>query len=315
MATTSKVRKHKGISFNPFSPLPKPAPINSTLSPSFSPFRNSDVLHPQATREPRRRTYPVARALFAKEQPPLRLKRVVQEDGRSRMPLQPVPIELVPTPPSESEQLVVALAGPILELWTKCVFLHQLIPKVRAVVSSISFIADTLKKRGSEVTRVVDGQCQTTVSDVAERLQGFVDETEQKFDEAISHYKCHTSGLDEEQFAALKRLRTGFDKYQMVTSTLLESLEKIEVQLGRARKEFDKEMGQTQTTHRTQRAQLKSQIDKLCADYRRRVGSTIKVCSSFIYRRLFITLAHGLAHLIVGNRASKRLQGRYARAV
>ncbi|RUP50640.1 hypothetical protein BC936DRAFT_138312 [Jimgerdemannia flammicorona] len=216
--------------------------------------KQKDALQALTAQKARRKTYPIARVSFKKDSPLPKARRIALEGTETRKPLQSIPPDLLATTS---------------RFWS----LHFEFAEPEELVALI----DALKKREAGVARVVDSQCESTMSDVMERLEGFVSEAYEGFNKTTSHYKQKTSELDEEQAVTLKRLRTGFDKYQMMTGTMLESLDKIETQIGRARKDFEKEMEKMLTTHRAERAQLKAQTDKMCVNYRKRVSGAIKV--------------------------------------
>ncbi|CAG8453799.1 6245_t:CDS:2 [Scutellospora calospora] len=91
-----------------------------------------------------------------------------------------------------------------------------------------------------------------------------------------SEYKHRMDEYAEEKRNCLRKLRLGFEKYQLIMTDLLEALDKNHSQSMRARKDFEKDIMQIQTVHQSEITRLHEEIEKTTSYFHKTMESAAK---------------------------------------
>ncbi|KAG9305054.1 hypothetical protein G9A89_007457 [Geosiphon pyriformis] len=121
-------------------------------------------------------------------------------------------------------------------------------------------LAAVLKKRETQIAKSIDNQFEISKTTMIEILKSYLEKEDNITNKIVSEYKTRMDEFAEEKLNCLRKLRLGFEKYQLTTFNLLENLDKNYSQCLRARREFDKDMEQLQHVQEVEMAQLQEEI-------------------------------------------------------
>ncbi|KAF0395544.1 anamorsin [Gigaspora margarita] len=103
-------------------------------------------------------------------------------------------------------------------------------------------LAESLKKRENQIAKSMDQRFELSRITVTNALGCYIEEEDNITTKVASEYKHRMDEYAEEKRNCLRKLRLGFEKYQLIISDLLEALDKNHSQSMRARRDFEKDI-------------------------------------------------------------------------
>ncbi|RIB11326.1 hypothetical protein C2G38_116905 [Gigaspora rosea] len=137
-------------------------------------------------------------------------------------------------------------------------------------------LAESLKKRENQVAKSMDQRFELSRVTVTNALGCYIEEEDNITTKVASEYKHRMDEYAEERRNCLRKLRLGFEKYQLIISDLLEALDKNHSQSMRARRDFEKDIAHIQTIHQSEITRLHEEIEKTTSYFHKTMESAAK---------------------------------------
>ncbi|CAG8499672.1 13628_t:CDS:2 [Gigaspora rosea] len=131
-------------------------------------------------------------------------------------------------------------------------------------------LAESLKKRENQVAKSMDQRFELSRVTVTNALGCYIEEEDNITTKVASEYKHRMDEYAEERRNCLRKLRLGFEKYQV-------SLDKNHSQSMRARRDFEKDIAHIQTIHQSEITRLHEEIEKTTSYFHKTMESAAKV--------------------------------------
>ncbi|RIA94470.1 hypothetical protein C1645_760026 [Glomus cerebriforme] len=140
----------------------------------------------------------------------------------------------------------------------------------------MSALAATLKKREIQISKSMDKLFESSVLTITETLSVYLEKEDNIINKIACEYKSRIDEHTDEKLNWLRKLRLGFEKYQLTASTLLEALDKNHSQNLRAKRNFMKDMEQIHSIHQSEIAKLYEEIDKSIEHFHKIMSIAVK---------------------------------------
>ncbi|CAG8781538.1 25008_t:CDS:2, partial [Racocetra persica] len=138
-------------------------------------------------------------------------------------------------------------------------------------------LAASLKKRENQFSKSMDKRFELSRITVTNALGSYIEKEDNITTKVASEYKHRMDEYAEEKRNCLRKLRLGFEKYQLIMSDLLEALDKNHSQSMRARRDFEKDITHIQTIHQSEITRLYEEIEKTTSCFHKTMESAAKV--------------------------------------
>ncbi|CAG8556910.1 19447_t:CDS:2 [Cetraspora pellucida] len=138
-------------------------------------------------------------------------------------------------------------------------------------------LAASLKKRENQISKLMDKRFELSRITITNALGSYIEKEDNITTKVASEYKHRMDEYAEEKRNCLRKLRLGFEKYQLIMSDLFEALDKNHSQSMRARRDFEKDITHIQTIHQSDITRLHEEIEKTTSYFHKTIESAAKV--------------------------------------
>ncbi|CAG8623946.1 18153_t:CDS:2 [Acaulospora morrowiae] len=137
-------------------------------------------------------------------------------------------------------------------------------------------LAETLKRREDQITRSINKEFEISRATMTSTLSAYIDREGEITNKLASEYKHRMDEHADEKLDCLRKLRLGFEKYQLTMFTLLEILDKNHLQNLRARRDFEKDIEHLRSNHKIEISRLHEEIEKSTQKFHKIMGNAAR---------------------------------------
>ncbi|CAI2173207.1 385_t:CDS:10 [Funneliformis geosporum] len=140
----------------------------------------------------------------------------------------------------------------------------------------MSELTATMKKREIQISKSMDEQFESSKMTITEFLSVYLEKEDNFINKIACDYKDKMDEYADERLNCLRKLRFGFEKYQLTASTLLETLENNHSQKMRTRRDFDKDIERMRSIHQLEIKQLCKKIEEFSESFHKTMSIIAK---------------------------------------
>ncbi|CAG8585881.1 16448_t:CDS:2 [Cetraspora pellucida] len=129
----------------------------------------------------------------------------------------------------------------------------------------------------NQISKLMDKRFELSRITITNALGSYIEKEDNITTKVASEYKHRMDEYAEEKRNCLRKLRLGFEKYQLIMSDLFEALDKNHSQSMRARRDFEKDITHIQTIHQSDITRLHEEIEKTTSYFHKAMESAAKV--------------------------------------